>query len=321
MNERYAIYYAPDESSLLWQKACVWVGRDPVSGEVLPQAHPEALAPARFADLTEDARRYGFHATLRSPFRLADGCDRARLEDQMARFASRTAPVDLGRAEIRNLMGFLAVMPETQSAALSGFAANCVAGFETCRAPLTEAQRARRLKAGLTARQTELLDQYGYPYVMEEFRFHMTLTDRLPPDDHDLLFPAAQAYFAEALAEPVIATTNLNGDYLSDALAAQVGGLGLAPGMNKGAELTLYEPTHGTAPSFAGLDKANPGSLILSGALMLEELGWTEAAERVHKAVEHAIAAKTVTVDLARQMEGARQVGCKEFGEILIKTL
>jgi len=135
----------------------------------------------------------------------------------------------------------------------------------------------------------------------------------------------ADAMFQAVLRRPtefsVIATTNLNGDYLSDALAAQVGGLGLAPGVNKSDTLALYEPTHGTAPSYVGKDTANPGSMILSGAMMLEDIGWGEAAALIHGAVAKAVAAKRVTPDLARQITGSTEVGCKEFGEILIANL
>jgi len=131
----------------------------------------------------------------------------------------------------------------------------------------------------------------------------------------------ADAMFQEVLIRPeqysVIATTNLNGDYLSDALAAQVGGLGLAPGVNMSEKLAFFEATHGTAPTIAGLDKANPGSLILCGAMMCDHLGWTEAANRIHTAMDKAISAKKVTIDLANQIPGATTVGCKEFGDIL----
>jgi isocitrate dehydrogenase len=135
----------------------------------------------------------------------------------------------------------------------------------------------------------------------------------------------ADAMFQEVLMRPeqydVIATTNLNGDYISDALAAQVGGLGLAPGVNMSEDLAFFEPTHGTAPTIAGKDMANPGSLILSGAMMLEHLGWFEAANLIHGAVEKALAEKRVTVDLASQIPGATQVGCREFGELLLERL
>ncbi|MDO9082884.1 MAG: isocitrate/isopropylmalate family dehydrogenase, partial [Humidesulfovibrio sp.] len=135
----------------------------------------------------------------------------------------------------------------------------------------------------------------------------------------------ADAMFQAVLRRPtefsVIATTNLNGDYLSDALAAQVGGLGLAPGVNKSDTLALYEPTHGTAPSYVGKDTANPGSLILSGAMMLEDIGWGDAAALIHGSVAKAVAGKRVTPDLARQLTGSTEVGCQEFGEILIANL
>jgi len=135
----------------------------------------------------------------------------------------------------------------------------------------------------------------------------------------------ADAMFQEVLIRPeqysVIATTNLNGDYISDALAAQVGGLGLAPGVNMSEKLAFFEATHGTAPGIAGQDKANPGSLLLSGTMLLEHVGWFEAAQLIHKSVEKAIAGRRVTVDLASQISGATAVGCKEFGEILLKNL
>lgn len=135
----------------------------------------------------------------------------------------------------------------------------------------------------------------------------------------------ADAMFQEALLHPeqysVLATPNLNGDYLSDALAAQVGGLGMAPGVNMSDSLALFEATHGTAPTAAGKDIANPGSLLLSGALMLEHLGWGEAAKLVEDAVRGVIADKTVTPDLAAEMPGTRAVSCSQFGQLLLKKL
>ncbi|GAB6035582.1 NADP-dependent isocitrate dehydrogenase [Fundidesulfovibrio butyratiphilus] len=135
----------------------------------------------------------------------------------------------------------------------------------------------------------------------------------------------ADAMFQEVLIRPeqysVIATTNLNGDYISDALAAQVGGLGLAPGVNMSEKLAFFEATHGTAPTIAGLDRANPGSFVLSGAMMLEHIGWHEAAQRIHKSMEAVIAGKAVTEDLAAQLPGSTTVGCKAFGELLQANL
>lgn len=135
----------------------------------------------------------------------------------------------------------------------------------------------------------------------------------------------ADAMFQEALLHPeqysVLASPNLNGDYLSDALAAQVGGLGMAPGVNMSDSLALFEATHGTAPKAAGKDIANPGSLLLSGALMLEHLGWGEAATLVERALRGVIADRTVTPDLAADMPGARAVSCSEFGRLLVDKI
>jgi isocitrate dehydrogenase len=121
----------------------------------------------------------------------------------------------------------------------------------------------------------------------------------------------------------VIATTNLNGDYLSDALAAQVGGIGIAPGgnINYVTGHGIFEATHGTAPKYAGQDKVNPGSVLLSGVMMLEHLGWQEAADAIVAALEATIAAKIVTYDFARLMEGATQVKTSEFASAIIDRL
>lgn len=135
----------------------------------------------------------------------------------------------------------------------------------------------------------------------------------------------ADALFQSALLWPedfsVIAAPNLNGDYISDALAAQVGGLGIAPGVNMSDSLAFFEATHGTAPAIAGQDRANPLSLLLSGVLMLEHLGWHEAAQMIYAAVDKVVGAKTVTEDLAMQMPGSTQVGCKKFAELLAGAL
>src|ERR1035437_5907113 len=132
----------------------------------------------------------------------------------------------------------------------------------------------------------------------------------------------ADSMFQQLLLRPdeydVIATPNLNGDYLSDAAAAQVGGLGIAPGGNIGDEAAVFEATHGTAPKYAGLDKISPGSVILSGVMMLELMAWQEAADLIVKGIEKAIARKTVTYDLARQMPGATEVSTTKFGDAVI---
>ncbi|MGY0433899.1 NADP-dependent isocitrate dehydrogenase [Bacillus rugosus] len=137
----------------------------------------------------------------------------------------------------------------------------------------------------------------------------------------------ADIFLQQILTRPnefdVVATMNLNGDYISDALAAQVGGIGIAPGANINYETghAIFEATHGTAPKYAGLDKVNPSSIILSGVLLLEHLGWNEAADLVIKSMEKTIASKVVTYDFARLMDGATEVKCSEFGQELIKNM
>ena len=135
----------------------------------------------------------------------------------------------------------------------------------------------------------------------------------------------ADAFLQQILLRPaeysVIATLNLNGDYISDALAAQVGGIGIAPGANLSDSVAMFEATHGTAPKYAGKDYVNPGSLILSAEMMLRHMGWVEAADLIIKAMEKAIDSKRVTYDFARLMEGATQVSCSGFGDVMIEQM
>ena len=135
----------------------------------------------------------------------------------------------------------------------------------------------------------------------------------------------ADAFLQQILTRPeeysVIATLNLNGDYISDALAAEVGGIGIAPGANLGDKIALFEATHGTAPKYTGLDKVNPGSLILSGEMMLRYMGWIEAADLIIKGLSETIKNKTVTYDFERLMSGASLVKCSEFGEAIIDNM
>jgi isocitrate dehydrogenase len=168
---------------------------------------------------------------------------------------------------------------------------------------------------------------WGYEVAQEAFGG--TVIDKGPwtqvPDGPVVKDIIADAMFQQLLLRPdeysVIATPNLNGDYLSDACAAQVGGLGMAPGGNIGDGLAVFEATHGTAPKYAGLDKVNPGSVILSGVMMLEYMGWDEAAKLIVGGIERAIAGKRVTYDLARQMPGATEVSCSGFGEEIVRAM
>ena len=174
---------------------------------------------------------------------------------------------------------------------------------------------------------------WGYEVAQEEFN-EKTITEaelwekyngKIPSDKVVIKDRIADAMFQQILLRPaeydVLAMPNLNGDYMSDALSAMVGGLGLAPGANIGDGMALFEATHGTAPKYAGQDKVNPGSLILSGAMMLDYLDWKEAADRIRKGLAKAVAKKRVTYDLARQMEGAVEVKCSEFAEEIVRHI
>jgi isocitrate dehydrogenase len=175
--------------------------------------------------------------------------------------------------------------------------------------------------------------KWGYEIAQEAFA-DVTLTEDELWDKYDGKQPAgkvvikdriADIIFQHVLLRPkefgVLAAPNLNGDYISDALAAQVGGLGIAPGANIGDHIALFEATHGTAPKYAGLDKVNPGSLLFSGVMMLEYIGWREAADLIRQAYEKTIAQKIVTYDFARQMAGASEVKTSEFANAVIQNL
>jgi isocitrate dehydrogenase len=174
---------------------------------------------------------------------------------------------------------------------------------------------------------------WGYEVAKEEFGQNIFLESELG-DQRIKTHPArklvlkdriADAMFQQILLRPeeydVLAMPNLNGDYMSDALAAQVGGLGMAPGGNIGDRAAVFEATHGTAPRYANQDMVNPGSLILSGAMMFDYLGWSEAGKRIREAIEKTISNKIVTYDLARQMKRAQKVKCSEFASAIIEIL
>jgi isocitrate dehydrogenase len=162
----------------------------------------------------------------------------------------------------------------------------------------------------LTITENELLTHYQGKIPSEK----LIMKDRI-----------ADAMFQQILLRPeeysVLAMPNLNGDYMSDALAAQVGGLGLAPSANIGSEAAVFEATHGTAPKYANQDMVNPSSLILAGVMMLNHLGWRDAADRIVRALEKTIQNKTVTYDLERQMIGAKKLKCSEFASAVIENL
>ena len=169
--------------------------------------------------------------------------------------------------------------------------------------------------------------KWGYELAAREFG--ATLIDEGPwmklPNGIVIKDVIADAFLQQILLRPaeydVIATLNLNGDYVSDALAAEVGGIGIAPGANLSDTVAMFEATHGTAPKYAGKDYVNPGSIILSAEMMLRHLGWLEAADLIIKGMDGAIAAKTVTYDFARLMEGAKEIKCSAFGDAMIQKM
>jgi len=192
--KRYAIYWAP-EAGPLARFAASWLGWDPETGAEVP--HPEVPGlPAPVDALTATPRKYGFHGTLKAPFRLVEGATGAGLHAALAAFAARTAPVSLAGLHLARLGRFLALVPEGAAAPLARLAAAIVEEFEPFRAPLSPEDMLRRHADALPPRQRDLLGRYGYPYVMEEFRFHLTLTGPLEPQE---------AEAARAALEPVIA--------------------------------------------------------------------------------------------------------------------
>jgi isocitrate dehydrogenase len=172
---------------------------------------------------------------------------------------------------------------------------------------------------------------WGYELAREEFADRIVIEEELPagesvPEGKILIKDRiADSMFQQVLIRPdeydVVATPNLNGDYLSDACAAQVGGLGMAPGANIGDGVAVFEATHGTAPKYAGKDMVNPSSLILSAVMMLEYMGWNEAADLVTDALAATIQQKRVTYDLERQMEGATKLATSEFASAIIENM
>ncbi len=177
---RYAIYFVPPAHTPLWRYGCAALGYDSWSGEVTARHAHAFFSSPRIAEWTNDPGRYGFHATLKPPFALREGRTIEELEAAATTFANTRGTFVVERLAVRALGGFLALVPVTNCDELQRLAADCVTAFEPFRAPLTAADRAHRLKSPLTANQIAHLDRWGYPYVFDEFRFHMTLTGRLP---------------------------------------------------------------------------------------------------------------------------------------------
>ncbi len=190
---RYAIYYAAEPGSALDRFGASLLGYDAYTGEEL--SFPDGLPPD-WREQTADPRKYGFHATLKAPMALAAGRTEAQLFAACELFADVARPIPLIRPVVDSISGFIAVIPSEPSPELEQLAADCTRAFDFFRAPLTPEDRARRNPDKLTARQCEYLDRWGYPYVMEEFRFHMTLTGRLPAERRDKVVAMLRNRFA-----------------------------------------------------------------------------------------------------------------------------
>lgn len=197
MMKRYALYFAPADRGL-WQAGAAWLGWDAETGLAVAHTDVAGLAAATLAP-----RKYGFHATLKAPFRLAEGATAEDLDQALAFEAAQIAPVVLPGLEVASLGGrFLALRPAGNEAGLGALAAEVVTRFEPFRAPPTAAEIARRNPEALSPRQRALLAAFGYPYVFEEFRFHLTLSGDLPKAELARLAPEAEAFFAPHLARP-----------------------------------------------------------------------------------------------------------------------
>jgi putative phosphonate metabolism protein len=193
---RYAIYYVPAADAGLYRFGATMIGYDAFEAKDLDHPRQALRAFGDWRELTADPRKYGFHATLKAPFMLADGQTEASLCSAFDQFAATPHEVPAIAPVVRAISSFIAVVPDTAVAPLAQLADDCVTAFEPFRAPLTAYDRERRLKSPLTPRQIEHLDRWGYPYVFEEFRFHMTLTGSLPAEKRQAVLPFLQGEFA-----------------------------------------------------------------------------------------------------------------------------
>jgi putative phosphonate metabolism protein len=199
---RYAIYYTPPADDPLTRRAALWLGRDAFTGAALPQPRPGAFTSEAFAALTADPRRYGFHATLKAPFALSAEADRSALYAAFDAFAAGARPFVLPALVLGQLGRFFALVPDGPSPDLQALADECVRQFDPFRAPLSEADIARRNPAALPPDEAANLERWGYPYVFESFRFHMTLSAQVDASEQYAMRQAIEAHFADLLARP-----------------------------------------------------------------------------------------------------------------------
>lgn len=199
---RYAIYYAPHDGAFAGAVAR-WLGWDPVTGAAVAHPRLDGL-PAPVETLTAEPRKYGFHGTIKAPFRLVEGIGRSDLEGEVARLAARLSPVVMPGLRLEVLKGFVALLPEGDDADLLYLGAEVVTQLDPLRAALTGAEVAKRRPERLSARQRALLDQWGYPYVMEEFRFHLTLTGNLEEMQAQAVMAVLEPWLAPVLPRPFV---------------------------------------------------------------------------------------------------------------------
>ncbi len=200
---RYAIYWAPAEDSLLSRLGTAWLGRDAATGNAVAQPALGGFDPARIAAITAEAARYGLHATLKAPFFLRTPSNPEALMAAVVALAAKRRPFVLPRLVVGTIGGFLALVPSGAEATLHALADDCVRAFEPFRAPLTSAELRRRRRAGLSPRQEQLLARWGYPFVFDQWRFHVTLSCRLDEDERSRLRTALAAHLAPALGVPM----------------------------------------------------------------------------------------------------------------------
>lgn len=292
-------------------------------------------------DLYSCIRPIKYFRGVPSPMKAPEKCDmtifRENTEDVYAGYEWKS-----GSEEAKKLIGFLNAQMGTKIREESGVGIKPMSPFGSKRLIRMAIQYAIRHKKtsvtlvhkGNIMKFTEgAFREWGYNLAKEEFG-DQTVTEEELWDKHGGKAPAgkvvikdriADNMFQQVLLRPedysVIATPNLNGDYLSDALSAQVGGLGISPGANIGNNIAVFEATHGTAPKYAGQDKINPTAVILSGVMMFEYLEWNECATLINNALQKTFDQKTVTYDFARQTPGAKEVKCSEYGSIIINNM
>lgn len=200
---RYAVYFTPPKESPLTRLAAAWLGRDPFTGAQTTPPAVSALVPAEIAFHTAAARRYGFHATLKAPFHLSSDESEASLAEAAARFAAQMEPFVIPRLAIGQLDGFFALKPAAPVTQLNRLADDVVRTFDRFRSPLSEAEMERRNPDALSAEEFQNLHRWGYPYVFEAFRFHMTLTGRVGGKEAERVRAALEEVFGATLAQPV----------------------------------------------------------------------------------------------------------------------